>query len=84
MCRRTRFNAARPGEPHDCVMFRLARGAVGPGDLNQGRDEERRSRFRIDPEFSDPLQKIRIVELQLVPKRRGNVIERRLLAQLLE
>ena len=57
---------------------------AAPGDLDQWGQQEGRCRIGGNPEMPHSCKQVRIVDLQLVRDRGGNLVERRLLAQLFD
>src|SRR5215218_9319523 len=72
--RRIDLDPTRPRQTHDRVTLLLADRALGPGDLYQRRQEERRGRVDGHPECQNPAQEIWVVHLQFLRQRSGDLL----------
>src|SRR5262245_51707565 len=82
--RRADLDTTRPRQTQDRVALLLADRAFGPGDLDQRRQEERRGRVDGHPEFHNPAQELRVVHLQFLRQRAGDLLKPGLLPQSLD
>src|SRR5215475_16205822 len=82
--RRAGFDTTRPRQTQDRVALLLADRALGPGDLYQRRQEERRGRVDCHPEFHNPAQELRVIHLQFLRQRSGDLLKLGLLPESLD
>src|SRR4030095_3808793 len=79
---RARRNAALLCDAQNGVALGIADVAIDPGDFDQRRQDERRTRVEGDAELLDALKKCRFVRVKFLRQRVSNLAQLSLLTQL--